>query len=85
MSKVAVKRLTTVRLNPEDFEKVKKLTDREQTTPAEVIRKAVHIGIVSLPGGEEEDALIRRRLAQKVKDIDGESFLKALKKEFHLS
>ena len=85
MSKVAVKRLTTVRLNPADYEKVKKLAEREQTTPTEVIRKAVHIGIVSLLGGEEEDTLIRRRLGQKVKDIDGESFLRALKKEFHLS
>ena len=85
MSKVVVKRLTTIRIHPADYEKVKMLARREQATPAEVIREAVRVGIVSLLGGEEEDVLIRRRLAQKVQDVDGETFLKALKKEFRLS
>jgi len=39
---------------------------------------------MDLINGEDEDVVLRRRLAEKNPDVDGETFLLSLKKEFSL-
>jgi hypothetical protein len=39
---------------------------------------------MDLINGEDEDVVLRRRLADKSPDVDGETFLLSLKKEFSL-
>ena len=72
----------TVRFEEVDLDRIKIAARREHLPESEVIRKAVHIGLVDLLDGEIEDDLLHRRMADRSPDIDGESFLKSLKKEF---
>ena len=39
---------------------------------------------MDLLDGEDEDALLRQRMADKTPDIDGQSFLNSLKAEFDI-
>ncbi|MFH0787345.1 MAG: hypothetical protein V2B13_06985 [Pseudomonadota bacterium] len=77
-----LKIVKTVRFEEVDLDRIKFAARREQLPESEIIRKAVHIGLVDLLDGENEDDLLRRRMADHSPDIDGESFLKSLKKEF---
>jgi hypothetical protein len=72
----------TVRFEKIDLDRIKIAARKEHLPESEVIRKAVQIGLVDLLGGEEEGDLLRRRLADRSQDIDGETFLKSLRKEF---
>jgi hypothetical protein len=72
----------TVRFEKIDLDRIKIAARKEHLPESEIIRKAVQIGLVDLLDGEEEDALLRRRLVDRSQDIDGETFLKSLKKEF---
>lgn len=76
-----MKYLTTIRLNPEDCESVRLLSKKRHMKRAEVLREAVHNGLVHLVNGEEEGSLLTKRLARRTVDIDGPSFLARLKKE----
>ncbi len=71
-----------MRFEEVDLDRIKFASRREHLSESEIIRKAVHIGLVDLIDGENEDDLLRRRMADRSPDIDGESFLKSLKKEF---
>jgi hypothetical protein len=77
-----LKKVTTVRLEEVDLDRIKFAARKENSSESEIIRKAVHIGLVDLLNRENEDDLLRRRMADHSPDIDGESFLKSLKKEF---
>jgi stress response protein YsnF len=74
--------IKTVRFNEEELERIKLTAQKHSISQAEVIREAVTIGLIDLLEGEEEDELLRARMADKSKDIDGATFIKALKKEF---
>ncbi len=74
--------IKTVRFNQDELERVKLAAKKHSMSQAEVIREAVTIGLIDLLDGEEEDKLLRARMADKSKDIDGATFIKALKKEF---
>jgi hypothetical protein len=78
-----LKKVTTVRFEEVDLERIKFAARKENSPESEIIRKAVHIGLVDLLDGENEDDLLRRRMADHSPDIDGESFLKSLRKEFN--
>ena len=78
----SLKKVKTVRFEEGDLDRIKFAARREQLPESEIIRKAVHLGLIDLLDGENEDELLRRRMADRSPDIDGESFLKSLKKEF---
>lgn len=78
----SLKKVKTVRFEEVDLDRIKFAARREHLPESEIIRKAVHIGLVDLIDGENEDDLLRRRMADHSPDVDGESFLKSLKKEF---
>lgn len=82
--KLNLKKVTTVRLDREDFEKIKRLAERTHQSKSQVIRKTVEIGLVDLMGGVEEDKLLKERLAEKIPDVDGKSFVEQLKRELSL-
>ena len=78
------KKVKTVRFEESELSRIKLAALRLDLPEAEVIRRAVNIGIMDLINGEDEDAILRRRLADKTPDVDGETFLLSLKKEFSL-
>jgi hypothetical protein len=78
------KKVKTVRFEESELSRIKLAALRLDLPEAEVIRRAVNIGIMDLINGEDEDAILRRRLADKSPDVDGETFLHSLKKEFSL-
>jgi hypothetical protein len=78
------KKVKTVRFEESELSRIKMAALRLDLPEAEVIRRAVYIGIMDLMNGEDEDAVLRRRLADKSPDVDGETFLLSLKKEFSL-
>jgi hypothetical protein len=78
-----LKKITTVRFEEVDLDRIKFAARKEHLPESEVIRKAVHIGLVDMLDGENEDDLLRRRMADSSPDIDGESFIESLKKEFN--
>ena len=78
------KKVKTVRFEESELSRIKLAALRLDLPEAEVIRRAVNIGIMDLINGEDEDAILRRRLADKSPDVDGETFLLSLKKEFSL-
>ena len=82
MNQRSTKRVKTVRFDDTELERIKKAAFRHHLSEAEVIRKVVNIGLVDLLDGEDEDTLLRQRMADKTPDIDGKSFLKSLKAEF---
>ena len=79
-----LKKVKTVRFEDTELHRIRLAASRHHLSEAEIIRKAVHIGLIDFLDGEEENKLLRRRMADKSSDIDGESFLKSLKKEFNL-
>jgi hypothetical protein len=78
------KKVKTVRFEESELSRIKLAALRLDLPEAEVIRRAVNIGIMDLINGEDEDAILRRRLADESPDVDGETFLHSLKKEFSL-
>jgi len=84
MNQVNAKRVKTVRFDDAELERIKRAALRHHLSEAEVIRKVVNIGLVDLLDGEEEDDILRRRLADVTPDIDGQSFLNSLKAEFDI-
>jgi len=84
MSQGKAKRVKTVRFDDTELERIKRAALRHHLSEAEVIRKVVNIGLIDLLDGEDEDALLRQRMADKTPDIDGQSFLNSLKAEFDI-
>jgi len=84
MKQTSAKRVKTVRFDDTELDRIKQAALRHHLSEAEVIRKVVHIGLVDLLNGEDEDVLLRQRMADKTPDIDGESFLNSLKAEFDI-
>jgi hypothetical protein len=84
MNKGKTKRVTTVRFDDTELERIKCAALRHYLSQAEVIRKAVNTGLVDLLDSEDEDVLLRQRMADKTPDIDGHSFLNSLKAEFDI-
>jgi hypothetical protein len=84
MNQGRAKRVKTVRFDDTELERIKHVALRHRLSEAEVIRKVVNIGLVDLLDGEDEDALLRQRMADKAPDIDGQSFLNSLKAEFDI-
>jgi hypothetical protein len=84
MNQRSAKRVKTVRFDDTELERIKHAALRHHLSEAEVIRKVVNIGLVDLLDGEDEDALLRQRMADKTPDIDGQSFLNSLKAEFDI-
>jgi len=84
MTQGKAKRVTTVRFDDTELERIKYAALRHHLTQAEVIRKVVNIGLVDLLDGEDEDVLLRQRMSDKTSDIDGQSFLNSLKAEFDI-
>ena len=82
MRKVSVKRVKTVRFDEDALERIRRAAILHNLSEAEVIREVVNIGLVDLLNGEDEDEVLRQRLADKTPDIDGSSFLNSLKAEF---
>lgn len=78
------KKVKTVRFEESELSRIRMAALRLDLPEAEVIRRAVYIGIMDLINGEDEDVILRRRLADKSPDVDGETFLLSLKKEFSL-
>ena len=78
------KKVKTVRFDELDLSRIKLAAKKQRLPEAEIIRTLVSIGLVDLIDGEEEDELLRRRMAIKSPDIEGESFLNALKNEFNI-
>lgn len=78
------KKVKTVRFDELDLSRIKLAAQKQHLSEAEIIRTLVSIGLVDLIDGEEEDELLRRRMAVKSPDIEGESFLNALKNEFNI-
>ena len=78
------KKVKTVRFDELDLSRIKLAAQKQHLPEAEIIRTLVRIGLVDLIDGEEEDELLRRRMAVKSPDIEGESFLNALKNEFNI-
>lgn len=83
-SQKSTRKVKTVRFDESELQRIRRAATKHHISEAEVIRKVVSIGLVDLLSGEEEDELLRRRMADKSPDIDGETFLKALKKEFSI-
>jgi hypothetical protein len=84
MNKGNAKKVKTVRFDEMDLERIRSAAIRQHLSEAEVIRKVVRIGLVDLLDGEEEDELLRQRMADKSTDVDGQSFLNSLKAEFNI-
>jgi hypothetical protein len=84
MNQGGAKRVKTVRFDDTELDRIKQAALRHHLSEAEVIRKVVNIGLVDLLDGEDEDALLQRRMADKKPDIDGQSFLNSLKAEFDI-
>jgi hypothetical protein len=84
MNQGRAKRVKTVRFDDTELERIKYAALRHHLSQAEVIRKVVNIGLVDLLDGEDEDVLLRQRMADKTPDIDGQSFLNSLKAEFDI-
>lgn len=82
MKQGSAKRVKTVRFDDTELERIKHVAIQQHLSEAEVIRKVVNIGLVDLLDGEDEEALLRQRMADKTPDIDGQSFLNSLKAEF---
>ena len=82
MSQDSAKRVKTVRFDEDELERIRRAALRHHLSEAEEIRKVVHIGLVDMLNDEDEDELLRQRLADKTPDIDGQSFLNSLKAEF---
>lgn len=82
MTRASTKRVKTVRLEEEDYEKISMLAKKTHKTESQVIRESIRLGIIDLIGEEEEDELLKKRLAQKAPDVDGTTFIKELKREF---
>ncbi|HSO72084.1 MAG TPA: hypothetical protein VLR91_05480 [Thermodesulfobacteriota bacterium] len=78
------KKVKTVRFEESELSRIKSAALRLDLPESEVIRRAVSIGIMDLINGEDEDVVLRRRLADKSTDVDGETFLLSLKREFSL-
>jgi hypothetical protein len=78
------KKVKTVRFDESELSRIKMAAVRLDLPEAEVIRRAVTIGIMDLLNGEDEDVVLRRRLADKSPDVDGKTFLLSLRKEFSL-
>ncbi len=78
------KRLTTVRLNDEDYRSVLFLSKKYEINKADVLREAVHNGIIHLLNGEDENAILAGRLSQSVADVDGASFVSQIRKDLDL-
>jgi hypothetical protein len=78
----SLKKVKTVRFDETDLDRIKFAARREHLPESEIIRKAVHIGLVDLLDGENEDDLLRHRMADRSPDIDGESFLKSFKRGY---
>lgn len=79
-----MKTLTTIRLDPEDYKAICLLSKKRKLKKSDVIRQTVHNGLVYLLNGEDEDALAAKRLAQRVADVDGATYLAHLNKELGL-
>ena len=84
MNQGRAKRVKTVRFDDTELERIKYAALRHHVSQAEVIRKVVNIGLVDLLDSEDEDVLLRQRMADKTPDIDGQSFLNSLKAEFDI-
>ena len=84
MNQGRAKRVKTVRFDDTELESIKYAALRHHLSQAEVIRKVVNIGLVDLLDSEDEDVLLRQRMADKTPDIDGQSFLNSLKAEFDI-
>ena len=84
MNQGSAKRVKTVRFDETDLERIKYTALRHHLSESEVIRKVVSIGLMDLLDGEDEDTLLRQRIADRVPDIDGQSFLNSLKAEFDI-
>jgi hypothetical protein len=69
------KKVTTVRFDESELQRIETAALKHHISQAEVIRKIVSIGLVDV---------YRMNVADKLPDIDGESFLIALKKEFYI-
>lgn len=80
----STKKLTTVRLDPADYADIERLALKQNITPSEALRQAVRYGLTNLIDGRDEDELLRRRLKEKKSDIDGQTFINALKKELKI-
>lgn len=76
--------IKTVRFSEYEMERIKLAAKKQSMSEAEVIREAVTIGLIDLINGQEEDELLRARVADKSPDIDGATFINALKEEFGL-
>lgn len=76
-----MKTLTTIRLDPEDYKAICLLSRRYKLKRAEVLRRSIHKGLVFLLNGEDEDSLVAGRLADRVSDVDGATYLAQLKRE----
>lgn len=74
--------VTTIRFPREELERVRLLARKHGMTVSEAIREAIQLWTVDLINGEEEDALVRKRLADRSPTVDGETFIRALRKEF---
>ncbi|HCG99039.1 MAG TPA: hypothetical protein DE036_04355 [Actinobacteria bacterium] len=81
MTRASTKRVKTVRLEQEDYEKISMLAKKTHKTESQIIRESISLGIVDLISEEEEDELLRRRLSQKTPDVDGKTFIEELKQE----
>ncbi len=79
-----MKNLTTIRLDPEDYKAICLLSKNRRMRKSEVLRLTIHNGLTHLLNGEDENVLLRKRLADKVADVDGASYLAGLKKELGL-
>ncbi|MBI4669063.1 MAG: hypothetical protein HY747_07730 [Elusimicrobia bacterium] len=76
-----MKHLTTVRLDHEDYMAICLLSKKYKMPKANILRQTIHNGVIHLINGEEENALLLKRLSRKGPDVEGATFLAYLKKE----
>lgn len=82
MDRQGAMKVKTVRFDEKELDRIKKAASLHRLSEAELIRTVVNIGLVDLLDGEDEDDLLRKRVADRSPDIDGTSFLRSLKAEF---
>jgi len=76
--------LTTLRLDPEDYKAICLLSKKRRMKKSEVLRQAIHNGLIHLLNGADENVLLAERLADRVADVDGATYLADLKRELGL-
>jgi len=76
--------LTTLRLDPEDYKAICLLSKKRKLKKSDVLRQTIHNGLIHLLNGEDENLLLAERLADRVADVDGTTYLADLKKELGL-